>query len=473
MTRRECAALVTLVTCVLAADPAAGQVRLIGAVRERNVSAVRALLKERVPVNERQSDGTTALHWATHANDVEMTDALLRAGADPNVTNRYGVPPLWLACENGNPTLIAMLLAAGADVHAETTGEPLVMTATRTGNVEAVNALLAAGAEVDARETWRGQTALMWAAAENHVGVVRLLIGRGADVNASSTAGYTPLLFAARQGTIDAAAGLIDGGADVNVIAPNGSTVLTIAISNLKYELAGLLIARGARVTSMNKSGTTPLHEIVLARNRSTGGLGIRANRRVPSGNMSSMELMARVVAAEADPNARREAQGRPGREPTLSDGSVNFGGATPFLLAAKAADSEAMRFLLANGADPLLGTLEGTTPLMVAAGIGHTADDAGMKTEPEVLEALQLALDVGNAVTAVNDHGQTALHGGVYRATNEVIRVLVDRGASLDQRDARGRTPLQLATDGFNADGHHRRDPQAALLRDLASRGK
>src|SRR5439155_1899313 len=139
-------------------------------------------------------------------------------------------------------------------------------------------------------------------------------------------------------------------------------------------------------------------------------------------------------------------------------------------LLAAKESDVEAMRFLLANGADTGVGTFGKTTPLMVTSGVGQQADDAGMKTEKEVLEALGLLLSLGGDVNAANEFGQTALHGAVYRGASRVIQFLVDNGARLDQRDAHGRTPLQLATDGFDADGHHRRDNEAALLRKLAA---
>ena len=157
---------------------------------------------------------------------------LLAAGADAKAANRYGVTPLYLACENANPAMIERLLKAGADANAVSTeGETALMTVARTGVVEAAKVLLDHGANVDAREEWHGQTALMWAVDEQHPAMVKELIAHGADVNAVSNVnkwerqntaeprekwlplgGLTPLLFAARQGCVECEQILLDAG---------------------------------------------------------------------------------------------------------------------------------------------------------------------------------------------------------------------------------------------------------------------
>ena len=136
--------------------------------------------KKKTDVNAQQPDGTTALHWAVYQNDAKTTAELLRAGARVTVPNNYGVTPLAIAAKNGNAVIIEQLLKAGAGandpVNFVNAAETPLMHAARSGNVEAVKALLHGKADLNAKETWNGQNALMWAAAE----------GNGAAVERSS-----------------------------------------------------------------------------------------------------------------------------------------------------------------------------------------------------------------------------------------------------------------------------------------------
>ena len=152
-------------------------VRLIEAVKAGNVQGVRTLLAERVDVNARDADGTTALHWAVRDDAVDIVVSLIRAGASANVANRHGVTPLVLAATNGSAAVIDELMKAGADPNAAMPeGQTALMAAARTGRVEAVEALLRGGADPNVHERRLGETALMWAAAENHAGAVAALI---------------------------------------------------------------------------------------------------------------------------------------------------------------------------------------------------------------------------------------------------------------------------------------------------------
>ena len=139
---------------------------LADAVQRRDTQTVLAPLKKRADVNAPQSDGATALHWAAYLEDPQTTALLIRAGAKVDIPNNYGVTPLALAAGNGNAAIIKSLLNSGADPNGPVrAGETPPMLAARTTNAEAVSALLGAGAKIDAKETWNGQTALMWAAA--------------------------------------------------------------------------------------------------------------------------------------------------------------------------------------------------------------------------------------------------------------------------------------------------------------------
>jgi hypothetical protein len=143
---------------------AAGDLRLLEAVKQRDAAAVETLIRSHVDVNAPEGDGTTALHWAVQADDIQIATALIKGGAKVTQTNRLGVTPLMLAATNGSVHLIDALLKAGASPNeASFEGETVLMTAARTGNAQAVGVLLEAGANVNARESWRGETALMWA----------------------------------------------------------------------------------------------------------------------------------------------------------------------------------------------------------------------------------------------------------------------------------------------------------------------
>jgi ankyrin repeat protein len=198
---------------------AAARSELADAAERDDKSAVRALLEKKADVNASQVDGTTALHWAVRANDLELTDVLLRAGARAAAANQSGATPMLLAAMNGNAAILERLIQAGADPNAplSQTKDTALMMAARTGKVDAVKVLLDHGAQVNAKESWGGTTALMWAASERHPDVARLLVQRGADVNAKSNfvpsasgrgfEGTAPIAPASNQATEEFASG--------------------------------------------------------------------------------------------------------------------------------------------------------------------------------------------------------------------------------------------------------------------------
>src|SRR5215831_16483079 len=85
---------------------------------------------EREDVNSVGPDGTTPLHWAVRADDLQKVESLIRAGANVNVSDRYGITPLNLAAVNGNGGIIRKLLDAGANPNVvDLTGVSVLMTA--------------------------------------------------------------------------------------------------------------------------------------------------------------------------------------------------------------------------------------------------------------------------------------------------------------------------------------------------------
>jgi ankyrin repeat protein len=403
-----------------------------------------------------QPDGTTALHWAVERDAIEIVQLLIRAGANVKATNRYGATPLWLASLNGNAATIGVLLEAGADPSAASDeGETALMVAARTGKIDAVNLLLARGADPNVKEQWRGQTALMWAAAEGYAPVIETLVARGADVSARSNGGFTAILFAAREGRIAAVDALIKAGADMSDSLPirkrapqnapppppdPGPNAFLLAAANAHYELAAWLLDRGTDPNAAPQ-GFTALHQVSWVRKAGIAG----SNNPAPqgSGTMDSLAFVRKLVAKGATLDTRVT------KKPSMGVTTLNSIGATPFLLAARTADAPLMKLLAELGANPLLTNEDGSTPLMVAAGVGTNAPGEDPGTEPEVLDAVRVALDLGNDLNVVDKNGETAMHGAAYKHVPTVVHYLADKGARADvwnRPNSKGWTPLKIA---------------------------
>ena len=427
---------------------------LIEAVRAQDAQAVEALLRAGIDVNAPAADGATALHWAAYHDALPLTDLLLHSGGDVDAANDYGVTPLSLACDNGSAAMVARLLKAGADPDAaRSTGETPLMTCARTGNPDAVSALLDAGADPSAAESWQGQTGLMWAAAEGHTEIASVLVAHGADVNARTAGGFTALLLAARGDDLELARLLLDAGADVNATAPDGATPLLVATVRGQARLARFLLEQGSDPNA-GEAGYTPLHWAAGSwHTELTGSLrGIETEqdaewRSLNGVRVGKLELVEALLAHGADPDVRL-ADNPPQFGFASQRFRVSIAGATPFLLAAMDANVPVMDALAAAGADTRLATDEGTTPLMVASGLGRVPAETRV-TEADTLEAVQFVLDLGAEVNATNLVGRSALHGAAHIRSDAAVQLLVDRGATVQVADQRGITPLMIAEGG------------------------
>jgi len=511
MNRLSRLSLVILVIMLPGPSSAENDPLVAEASKQRDGSAVLALLENEFDVNARQADGSTALHWAAYWNERDIADTLIQASADVNAENDLGVTPLWLASTHEDATLAKRLLIAGADPNiAHMSGEAPLMAAARTGRAETVRALLAHGADVDAFEKAHDQTALMWAAANSHPSVVRLLVAAGADLQARSRVrlrkvylpsrgasyrlsfedhivrgdieerlqgGFTPLLFVAQQGGVESAEVLLAAGAKVNETAPIGWSALVIAAFKSQTDVGKFLLEKGADPEAAG-AGFTALHAAVLR---------------------SDLELVEALLANGADPNVQiRQATGA-----RRQSGDYGFSsdviGATPFYLAARYGEVAIMRTLAANGADLQFEMPDGTTPMMVAmqvdrvnsldlenAGNGGLGRDRRGRhvyfrlsdtrspddVEQEVVQMVEVVLTGGGNVNASDAQGNTPLHYAARNGLNRVVEMLVDNGASVTARNRTRETPAEAAEaprrnrGGDLFDGHL---DTAALLRRLA----
>ena len=483
-------------------------VELVQAAKAADTEGVRALLQEDVDVNATDADGTTALQWAAYRGDSETAALLIKAGANVNTANRRGVTPLSAACEAGSGTIVTRLLKAGADPNTtKLSGATALMLCARSGNLDALTALLARGAHVNASEDFFGQTALHWAAAAGHPAVVELLVEAGTDVKVfskeeglplprdsrqlqSPADNFTPLLFAVRSGDLETVKTLLTLGANVKDMAFDGTTSLVLATLNGHFELAAFLLDQGVNPNAPDPRGSA-LHVIAWVRRQAQVINTAAADvvPRIPTGNLDSLVLAKQLLEAGANPNARvrlkdpeyQHARLYFAQRPTdlsIERNYLGWDGATPFWLAARHADVDYMRLLVAHGADSLTPSNLNVTPLMVAAGAGFSQGDS-TGTHAEALEATRLALELGNDVNAVADYGETkntdprfegftALHGAATRGATEVVQLLVDRGADLEAQTQAGWTPFNVA-DGIFIGGTFKGNPAAAeLLRRL-----
>jgi ankyrin repeat protein len=328
-------------------------------------------------------------------------------------------------------------------------GESVLMLTSYTGNPAAVSLLLARGADPNTQQ-FRGQSALMWAAAEGHAEVVKLLLEHGADPGLSSTAstkperrppgGMTALLFAARQGKLDALRALLDGGADINQAGADSTSPLLIAVVNGHYEVASLLIERGANANIADLNGRTPLYAAVDLRNVQWS--------QAPAPELPQAEHLAMITQlldAGADPALK--IAGKVGHRGSFDMRWADLKGGTAFSRAAWNGDIEIMRLLLARGADPKVVTEKGETALLLLAGAGWPLGQGYLRSEEEITAALDLLVEeFGMDVNAATTDGVTPVISAIFKGDNFVVQYLVDHGARLDVKDAKGRGVIEWA---------------------------
>ena len=466
------------------ASAADRDLRLVQAVAEQDRAAARTLIDARVDVNAARADGATALLWAAHWDDHEIVDWLLAARANVNAADDRGVTPLARAAENASTAMVNKLLGAGADPNrAQTSGLTPLMIAARTGNLEIVKALLAKGANVNAATTDANATALMWALTQRHAEIARTLIAGGADVRRSTTKGFTPLMFAVRNGDLEMGKAIVAAGADVNAAERRRHACAGVCGHAGRGTLRDVP-ARAGRGRECHDRGCPgaarggwsdrPVDDRVVAPARrlhrpahlALGGSG---------GATGRVRLVKALLAKGADPNGRITTStmfmgyvGYPkkGAFEGYATGTGDLRGATPLWVAAYGSNGGAFGFgsmapgttsgsgevikaLLAAGANPHLTTADGTTPLMMAAGMGRATFQPGLqrgRRSQTAEEAVNILLDAGADVNAVNEADFAAIHGAAFRGLNEVIEILVKRGADINARDYRGRTPYRIA---------------------------
>ncbi len=480
------------------------------------------------------------------------------------VTRMAEYTALHLACRAGHGAVARALLEAGADPAAPTAsgGATSLHLAAAAGSAEAVVALIEHGADVDAREERAGQTPLIFAAAQNRVEAIRALIAGGADPSISTrvvdmveleeslrggaddavrrqiaaqlaardagkeeeregedgdpedkpaeapkpmsmgeqvghVGGMTALLHAARQGHDEAVEVLLEAGADVDRASADGTTPIFIAALNGHFDLVMALLERGADPTRANHANGTPLFATINQQWIPKTGYA-QPNAHLQQ-HATHLDVMEALLEAGADPNARLSKR----LWFTQYGGSilsVNMIGATPFWRAAYAADVDAMRLLVAYGADPGIPTRRppprrriawdedpgadksgipavpvggpGIFPIHAASGVGYGqgfAANAHRHAPDGWMPAIRYLVDELGADVNVRDHdAYNALHHAASRGDTEMIRFLAERGADVMAISRIGQTTADMANGPYQRTTPY---PDAiALLESLGS---
>jgi ankyrin repeat protein len=506
-----------------------GQETLADLIRDGNREAVlAAITSPDIDVDAKEPDGSTALLWATYKVDHELVRALLKAGAKANVTNNYGSSPLTEAVKLGDPDLVRLLLDAGADPNsANQDNQTALMLASGIGSLKIAELLVARRANVNAVENFRGQTALMWAAGENHPDIVDLLLAKGANVKVRAkhddwprqmtsepraqfrpTGGLTALLYATRSGCDRCAVAIVKAGADVNQPNPDGITPLINAIDNRNYDMAMFLLDKGANPHVWDMNGRTPLYVAVDMHSysgRSGAGSGnfqgfgeFEGVTRAPN-TATAMDVANRLLAMGVDPNheltrMRPNGNGR-GR---FADYMMR-GGTGPLMIATLSYDEEAIKVLLAHGAEVDLPNVFQITPLMAAAtmsgsgrgGVGSAIAASGSREgdiQDRAIRTMDLLLDAGANINARvidsrtrtakltayiqgRDHeGKTALFAAAEAGWDKVVKHMIDRGADPTVRDAAGKIALDYARSPPPPGPGQPREPSPAAVASRAA---
>jgi uncharacterized protein len=485
------ASLLAVAVFVVAAG-ASGDSPLTKAVNAGDIQAVRALIKSGADVNARSGDGSTPLLWAAHSSNDDIARMLIAAKAAVNVANDYGITPLLEASKTGDAAMMELLLQAGANpslAHPE--GQTPLLAAARSGIAPAVRLLVARGVDVNAAETYQQTTPLMWAAAENHLDVVDLLIKAGADVNRQAhvtsvkdrknadhpTGGFTPLMWAARAGNETMVRRLVARGANVNLKNGDDASAAMIAIYNDRFDVAATLIELGSDVNDGS------LYMAVEMRDATTDQFAFDGSRRRPDhpNTQTALGLIKMLLDKGADPNKTFTGQ----LHSTSMPNTDRFDN-TPFFRAAIAADVEALKVFIAHGAKldqtPFVEPVPekdkdkpadqpvtpgrrggnpnaGRTAAMVAmtggrgpqmtGGPGYIRDGAAPYREPgsrKPDEAFALLLASGANPNAKALDGNSLLHQAARAGNLEMIRALAAAKVDFNQKNNDGFTALDVA---------------------------
>jgi ankyrin repeat protein len=465
-----------------------------------NVAIMEALLNAGADASSLKANGTTALMLAAASGNPQAAKLLLDHGAKVNAKESvHGQTALMFAAALNRDAVITILLAHGADPNVATSVRKMEhVRFDQDGNVveerpapkgaprpaqtpaqteEAMNAEAAASFMKIANEAQKSDLdalshAIGFKTSDYLLAKPKAKAGDVAarpprKVGADFMGGMTALLYAAREGHMETIKALVEGPkphSDVNqVSAGDKFSPLVTAITNGHLTIAKYLLDHGADPNLVTVSGLTALYATIDVQ------WAPKAWFPQPSTDQEKityLELMRALLEHGANVNAE-VGEKLWFRSFTNDYTWVDPAGATAFWRAAQSSDIAAMRLLIEFKADPKLPSKAGETPLMAAAGIGWAANWSVNAPYP-LVDAVKYCVELGNDVNAVDNRGYSALHGAAYLGDNEMINLLVSKGAKVDAKSKGGDSPADMANGPTRFGQPH--PESVALLEKLGS---
>ncbi len=380
--------------------------------------------------------GRTPLHQAVQFGSAPVVEALLDQGANIEAEDDRGSRPLDMVLFNDSLEMVELLLARGADPNAK----PYLLSAARSGNPGLARLLLDNGGNTEFINA-AGETALHHAAMNDFLEVVRVLLDRGADIEArDDVIRRTALLYAAQSASLELVTLLLDRGAEINIQDDTRDTPLHLAFEN-SPAVVELLLDRGADPTIEGNGGITPCNRA----SRWEGYAGTPLEGRMCRAEaVAVLDTIERAERPDFGPVSTITPHLRPG----YTEFDLHWISETPLHRTVVEGDiTEVQRALTQGGDLNAQATIRltdaetdrqwsGMTPLHLAA----------LNSNPAVTEAL---LARGANVNARSHHGLTPLHTAARLGGSQHVRALLNGGAQIEARDDDGRTPLHWALEG------------------------